>query len=132
MPIRNALSWLPWGFLAFGLLFIVLGASTVIKDRRRRESWPTFPGRVVGSRLDDGQTQSQVSYLRDGRAIVFWNRFTSTTVTDPVGREVEVMVNPEDPSDAVVGRGLVGGSAAGIGFLVFGVIATVVGVTNLF
>lgn len=132
MPIGNALSWLPWGFLAFGLLFLFLGLRTVIKDRRRRESWPTYPGRVVGSRLDDGRTQSQVSYLRDGREITFWNRYSSTTMSDPVGRDVEVMVNPEDPEDAVVGHGLVGGGLVGFAFIVFGIVAAVAGVSALF
>ena len=127
MPIGNLLSWLPWAFLAFGLMFIFLGLRTVTGERRRRESWPTYPGWVVGSRLSDGQTQSRVSYQRDGREITFWNRYSSTTMSDPVGREVEVMVNPEDPDDAVVGHGLVGGGLVGLAFIVFGAMALVGG-----
>lgn len=128
MPIGNVLSGLPVGFVVVGVVFLGLGTRSLIQGSRRRESWPTFPGRVVGSRLDDGQIRSQVSYQRDGRDIVFWNRFTATTTTDPVGREVEVMVNPDDPDDAVVGRGLAGGASVGVAFVVFGAVAVMAGI----
>ncbi|WP_375433490.1 DUF3592 domain-containing protein [uncultured Friedmanniella sp.] len=124
-------SWLPPTFLGVGLLAVVLGTLAVVRDRRRRNEWTSYPGRVVGSRLDDGQIRCRVSYVRDGREVIFWNRFSSTTMSDPVGREVEVLVNPENPDDAMVSRGLVGGTAFGFGLLGFGVLASVVGATWL-
>lgn len=129
MPLPNLTSWLPLAFLAFGLLFTGLGISTVRKNRRRREEWLTVPGRVVGSRLSgDGQVQCQVAYRRDGQEVLFWNRFTSSTMSNPVGRAVEVLVNPDDPGDAVVSAGLVSGGLVGWAFLVFGLVVVVVGV----
>ncbi len=118
---------LPVAVLAFGLLFVVLGSSTLLQARRRRRHWTPYPGRVVATKLDDGQVSSRIADVREGRERQFWNRFTSTTVTDPVGREVEVLVNPDDPDDAVVGAGLAGGAAVGSALLLFGVVAVVVG-----
>jgi Protein of unknown function (DUF3592) len=125
------MSVLPLAFLAFGLLFVLLGVTSLVRHRRRRSSWSTFPGRVVGSRLDDGQIRSRVAYVHDGREVTFWNRYTSTTMTDPVGREVEVLVNPDDPNDAVVSGGLVGGGTVGIAMLFFGAAAIVFGLVLL-
>ena len=127
MPATNLTSWLPLGLLGFGLLFVILGLTTWTKDRRRRASWLPFRGRVVASRLDDGQFQSRVAYLRDGHELTFWNRFTSTALTDPVGREVDVLVNPGDPDDAVVSAGLARGGTVGIALTVCGAVAAVAG-----
>ena len=77
----------------------------------------------MASRLEDGQFRSRVAYVWNGRERAFWNRFTATTMTDPVGREVEVLVNPEDPDDAVVAGGLAGGSVVGFALLAFGILA---------
>ena len=117
------MSGLPLVFVVVGVLFVVLGAVTVVRDRARRRDWPTTPGRVVASRLEDGQFRSRVAYVWDGREHAFWNRFSATALTDPVGREVEVLVNPEDPGDAVVSRGLVGGSVVGFALAAFGLVA---------
>jgi hypothetical protein len=127
------MSWLPLAFLGFGLLFVVLGARTVFRDRHRRSEWLPAPGRVVASRLsgDDGQLQCQVAYRREGREVLFWNPFSSTTMGDPVGREVEVLVNPDDPADAVVSRGLAGGSITGYVFIAFGLFAVAFGAYQL-
>jgi hypothetical protein len=127
VPVTTLLSVMPLAFIAFGLLFVVIGATTLVRHRRRSQSWRTYPGRVVGSRLDDGQIRSRVAYVQDGREYTFWNRFTSTTMTDPVGREVEVLVNPEDPNDAVVSGGLVGGGTVSWAMLLFGAAAVVFG-----
>ena len=114
---------LPVVAVVVGVLFVVLGAAAVLRDHRRRQDWPTTPGRVVASRLEDGQFRSRVAYVWNGRERAFWNRFTATAVTDPVGREVEVLVNPEDPGDAVVATGLAGGSVVGFALLAFGILA---------
>jgi hypothetical protein len=121
-------SWFPFLLLAFGVIFAVLGARTMIVGRRQREQWQRVPGRVVGSRLDDGQIRSQVAFRHADRDVVFWNRYSTTMASDPVGREVVVLVNPADPSDAVVAGGLAGSGAVGVGLLTFGVLAGVVGV----
>ena len=128
MPATPWASGLPLGLLGFGLLLVVIGLITLTRDRRRRESWQSYPGRVVASRLEDGQFRSCVAYLRDGREVTFWNRFTGSALTDPVGREVEVLVNPEDPGDAVVSGGLAGGSTVGTGVTVVGAVAVLAAV----
>lgn len=121
MPFRVVAPLVAVGLLAFGVLFVVLGIRMLTGDRRRRRTWERFPGRVVASRMDDGQVRCQVVYQRrDGTNVPFWNRYTSTMVGDPVGRQVEVLVNPADPRDAVVGRGLVGGGFVGVVFVVVG------------
>lgn len=83
----------------------------------------------MASRLGDGQFRFQVSFDHDGREIRFWNRYTTSFGVDPVGRGVTVLVNPADPGQAVVGRGRSRPEAAGVGFLVFGVVAMVIGAT---
>lgn len=129
MSLTNLLTWVPLAFLAFGLLFTGLGISTLRKNRRRREEWVALPGRVVGSRLSgDGQVQCRVAYHRDGREVIFWNRYTSTTMSNPVGRAVEVLVNPDHPDDAVVSRGLVSGGLVGWAFLAFGLVFVVIAI----
>jgi hypothetical protein len=127
VPVSDLTSWLPLGLLAFGVLFVIHGYATWTRDRRRRASWLPYPGRVVATRLDDGQFHSRIAYLRDGHELTFWNRFTSTALTDPVGREVDVLVNPDDPDDAAVSAGLAGGGTVGIVLMAFGVLAALVG-----
>jgi hypothetical protein len=128
----HAFGLLPVGFVVIGGFFVLRGLGGLRADRRRRASWLTFPGRVVGSRTVSGgdstdQTQCQVAYLRDGHEVVFWNRFTSTMVRSPHGRVVEVLVNPHDAGDAVVSRGLAGGGTMGVALTLVGALAVVVG-----
>ena len=124
-------SWFPLALLAVGLVFTVLGLRTLIVGRRRREQWQRVPGRVVGSRLDDGHLRSQVAFRHAGRDFVFWNRYSTTMTGDPIGRQVEVLVNPADPSDAVVAGGSAGSGATGAALLTFGVMACGVGLVVL-
>ena len=133
----TTLFWLiPVGSVFIGTLFVLRGVRTVTADRRRRESWLRYPGRVVGSRLvssgfsDDltaDQTQCRIAYVRDGREIEFWNRFTSTMLSSPDGRVVEVLVNPDDAGDAVVSDGLANGRVVGVVFALAGAFFVVVG-----
>jgi hypothetical protein len=111
--------------LVLGIAFIGAGLWTVLADRRRRAEWQVHPGRVVASRLDDGKIRFRVSYTWQGREVSFWNRYSVTV--DPVGKDVEVLVNPEDPEDAVVSRGLASGTALGVAMVAFGVLALLVG-----
>jgi hypothetical protein len=123
VPISHLNPALSLAALVVGLVCVILGTVTVIRDRRRRAEWPRYPGRVVTSRLDDGKIRFQVSYVRDGRQITFWNRFTAPV--DPMGQDVQVLVNPENPDDALVSRGLIGGSSLGLGVIGFGVFVLV-------
>ena len=116
------------GATLLGALLVVLGVRALVGSRRRRRTWLPCPGRVVATRLDDGQVRSQVAYLRDGAEVRFWNRYTSSVVRDPVGRDVTVLVNPDDPHDAVVSGGLVGGSTVGVVLVLAGALMVVVGV----
>jgi hypothetical protein len=120
-------AWTGLVVLLAGLAFVGLGLATLRAGRQRARTWRTVRGRVVASRLDDGQVRSQVAFHHDGREIRFWNRYSSTVVSDPVGREVQVLVDPADPSRAVVSRGLSGPGTTGLAFAAFGVLATVVG-----
>ena len=61
MPATSWASGLPLGLLGFGLLLVVIGLVTLTRDRQRRESWQSHPGRVVASRLDDGHCRSRVT-----------------------------------------------------------------------
>ena len=118
------------GLLLFGLYFLVSGLRTLTADRRRRRTWRTFPGEVVASRLDDEQVRCQVGYRSDdGTRVLFWNRFTSSVLSDPVGRPVQVLVNPADPHDAVVASGVVGGTLVGVVFTAVGAVLAAGGVT---
>lgn len=120
-------AWTALVAVVAGLIFLGLGLRDLLAGRQRARDWRTVPGRVVASRLDDGHVRAKVAFQHEGREIQFWNRYSSTTVTDPVGREVQVLVDPADPSRAVVSRGLVGSGTAGIAFCAFGVLATVIG-----
>lgn len=124
-------AWVPLLVVLFGLFFLGSGVRTVLVGRQRAQTWRAVPGRVVASRLDDGQYRCQIAFRHDGREIRFWNRFTSSALSDPVGRAVEVLVDPDDPSQAVVSRGLVGASAVGLVFCAVGALATVVGLALL-
>ncbi len=124
---------LPWWVgplvMLFGALFLAMGGSTLVGSRRRQRNWLPQTGRVVGSRLDgDGQIRAQIAFHFEGRPITFWNRFTTGTGIDPVGRDVDILVNPADPTDAVVVRGAGRPSVVGWAFVAFGVIAVVVGI----
>ena len=131
MPFPAVPPWAPLVLVLVGLVVLGLGLRSMVTGRRRARTWRTVPGRVVASRLDDGQYHCQVAFDHDGREVRFWNRFTTTALLDPVGRAVEVLVDPADPSQAVVARGLAGAGAAGLGFCAFGVVATVVGLVLL-
>ena len=115
-------------FLGVGAFFVVSGATILVRAGRRQRQWLTYPVRVVTSRLDDAQFRFQVALDHDGRQIRFWNRHTTSLGVDPVGRDVEVLVNPADPSQAVVSKGQSRPEVAGVGFLLFGVVAMVIGV----
>ena len=124
-------SWFPFLLLGFGVFFAIFGVRTLIVGRRRRAQWQQVPGWVVGSRLEDGETRCQVAFRHAGRDVVFWSRHSSTMASDPVGREVQVLVNPADPSDAVVASGSAGSGAAAVSLLTFGVLACGVGLVWL-
>ena len=120
--------WITLAFLGVGAFFVVAGATIFVRAGRRQRQWRTYPGRVVASRLEDGQFRFQVAFDHDGREIRFWNRHTTALGVDPVGRDLDVLVNPADPSQAVVSKGQSRPEVAGVGFLVFGVVAMVIGV----
>jgi Protein of unknown function (DUF3592) len=120
--------WIAFGFIAVGAVFVVAGATALVRAGRRQREWLTYPGRVTASRLQDGQFRFQVAFDHEGREIRFWNSHTTALGVDPVGREVEVLVNPADPTQAVVSKGQSRPELAGVGFLVFGVVAVVIGV----
>lgn len=122
-----------WSVLAFGALFLILGVRVLMSSARRSKTWIRVPGRIVGSRLDSlgdsaGGFRYQISFDWHGRTVSFWNRFVTSGGFDKTGREVEVMVNPDDPDDAVVSRGIIGGQAVGVSFVAFGLIALIFGV----
>ena len=116
------------GLVAFGGFFLVTGVRNLRADALRRRTWRAYPGEVVASRSDGEQVRCQVTYRRaDGTRAFFWNRYTSTTMSDPVGRLVQVLENPADPHDAVVSAGLVGGGFVGGVFAAVGAVLAVVG-----
>lgn len=122
-----------WAAVAFGALFLLLGVGALVTSARRSKTWIRVPGRIVGSRLDSlGDSSSgfryQVSFDWHGRTVTFWNRYTSSGGVDRTGEAVEVQVDPADLNDAVVSRGVMGGQAVGVAFVVFGVVALVVGI----
>ena len=111
--------------LIVGLLFVWVGLRTFNESRRRRRTWTRRTGLVVGSRLSDGQIQAQVTFSDETGPVTFWNRYTTSFATDEVGQSVEVLVNPDDRSDAVVangpaGPGFVAGAFAGFGVFAIG------------
>lgn len=102
----------PVALVAFGLLFLGIGVTMLRGGRRRSQDWERVTGPVIGSRLDsigssNSQIRCQIAFGYQGRDI-FWNRHTPSFAIDPVGREVEVLVSPADPHDAVVAGGLAG------------------------
>ena len=130
LPIFAILSW---AIVGFGALFLILGVSTLTSSARRNRSWVRVPGRIVGSRLDSlndssGGFRYQVSFDWQGRTVTFWNRFVTSGGIDRTGSEVEVLVDPAHPDDAVVSRGIAGGAAVGVAFVVFGAVALIVGI----
>lgn len=128
MPALPTLSpWVGLAVLALGVIFVSLGILTLVRARRRQRGWRSYHGKVVASRLSGGHIRFQVAFDHDGREVRFWNRYTSAGGVDPVGRELEVLVNPADPNDAVVSRGATHPLAVGAGFVVFGVLALTVG-----
>ena len=114
-------------FVLVGGLFVLLGARALASNRRQRLTWLPYAGRVVATRPDGDQTRCQVAYDRDDTVVLFWNRYTSTVVRNPVGRDVAVLVNPADPHDAVVAGGIVGGSTFGVVLVAAGSLAVATG-----
>ena len=107
---------------------------TVERSRASGTRSIAVPQNGMGRRGDatdrgaDGQIRAQVAFQYEGRPITFWNRFTTGTGIDPVGRDVDILVNPADPTDAVVVRGATRPSTVGWAFVAFGVIAVVIGI----
>jgi hypothetical protein len=67
----------------------------------------------MSSRLRRAQARRVVQFqvaFDDGRQVRFWNRIVSGTGINPVGRVVDVVVNPDHPTDAVVVKGALGPS----------------------
>ena len=120
--------WVGLSAVALGAVILAAAARTALLGRRRRRTWIRRDGRVVSSRLDSGAIRYQVAFRHDGREIRFWNRFTTGTGVDPVGREVVVLVDPTNPDDAVVDAGAPGAGVAGTAFGLFGVLVVAVGV----
>ncbi len=123
--------WIGIALFCLGVVVLIGAGRTLLAGRRRARSWLRRDGRVVSSRLDDGAIRYQVSFRHEGREIRFWNRFTSGTGIDPVGREVTVLVNPADAGDAVVERGAAGSGVSGAAFGLFGLVLVAVGVVVL-
>lgn len=119
--------------IAFGGLFVVLGLLTMRSARRRRRAWTALTGQVVGSRsTGDGHLRLQVEYRdQTGQAVRFWNRFSVSGGTDRAGQQVDILVNPADPTDAVISGGASGGRLVGPVFLAFGAVAVVVGIVSV-
>jgi hypothetical protein len=113
--------------LLLGVVFVGFGVSTLRRARRRRQTWTRRVGLVVGSRLSDGQIQAKVSFSDDEGPVTFWNRYTSSFSTDPVGRSVEVLVNPNNRSDAVVANGPAAPTVVAGAFIAFGLLAVLAG-----
>jgi hypothetical protein len=127
MPVGHVVALVAAGLFLVGVLLVGLGVRMLAVDRRRNRTWHAYPGRVVASRWDGDQTRCQVVYRRDGTDVLFWNRYTSTVVGDPVGRPVQVLVNPADAREAVVGSGLVTGTTIGVVLVLVGGFFCVVG-----
>jgi Protein of unknown function (DUF3592) len=127
MPASSVDPWIALSALGFGVLFAAMGVATLVRAARRRRHWHVHQGTVVASRLDDGQFRFQVAFAYGGREIRFWNPYTTASGVDPVGRDVEVLVNPDDPAQAVVSRGQSRPEVVGAAFLAFGVVALLIG-----
>ena len=124
--------WLPIGITCFGLVFVAIAAKTLRDSRRQRRTWILRPGRIVRSRLDTDGIRFQVAFDNNGTEQTFWNRFYSGSGIDPVGKTVDVRVNPQNPADAVVVRGVAAtGMVTAVAFLVFGAFATTIGAVLL-
>jgi hypothetical protein len=127
MPVGHVVALIAAGLFLVGVLLVGLGVRMLAVDRRRNRTWHVYPGQVVASRWDGEQTRCQVVYRRDGTDVLFWNRYTSTVVGNPVGRPVQVLVDPADPREAVVGSGLVTGTTIGVVLVLVGGFFCVVG-----
>lgn len=128
------LGYLPWAFVLGGLLF----------GRHRRQDAGQHPAAardlaaaarvVVGSRSADTETSQvylHVSYEYAGEQRTFWNRYSSTPLGRTTGRNVDILVNPEDPQEAVVATGAANGRAFGISFALLGLVVLTVGLVQL-
>lgn len=128
MTFAAVMSLIRPAFVVIGLIVAVIGSGTIARARRRRRTWRAAAGTVVASRLDgDGHVRFQVAFDHAGREVRFWNRYTSASGVDPVGRRVELLVNPDDPSEAVVTRGGPPAEVVGAVFVAVGVAAAMSG-----
>ncbi len=81
-------------------------------------------GAPGASRFNDGQLRCQVAFVQDGREIMLLDQCTSSALSDPVGRAVELPFDPADPSRALVSRGVMGFVVVGgVVFCGFGALA---------
>lgn len=122
------MAWIRPAFIVIGLILVATGAVTWVRMKRRSRTWQAGRGEIVASRLDgDGHFRFQVAFSFDGQKVLFWNRFTTSSGVDPVGRAVDVLINPADPTDAVVVRGAAGPTVVGAVFVLVGVAAIAIG-----
>ncbi|NHC46990.1 DUF3592 domain-containing protein [Motilibacter aurantiacus] len=103
-------------FTLVGSAFAGLGIWTIAAGRRRARAWPAVPGTVLGATWDRNTDSRylQVTYTGpDGVPRTFVNRYGSTMLRVPVGRQVRVLVNPARPDDAVLAGPRHGGGCLG-------------------
>ncbi|NHC13151.1 DUF3592 domain-containing protein [Motilibacter deserti] len=110
-------------FALVGAVFAALGTAILLSGRRRANAWIPVPGTVVGATWD---RNNDSRYLRvaytgpDGVPRTFVNRYGSTMLRAPQGRQVRVLVNPAEPDDAVLAGARHGGGCLGLVLAVLG------------
>lgn len=112
--------------IALGAALAVVGVVLSLRAGRRRSSWITVPGRVIGATDEPaGMVTQHISYRHANRKHELSRRI-SGAASRAGGTDVELLVNPDDPDRAVVVGGT-GPRATGFALILSGLIAVVIG-----
>lgn len=121
---------LPWGFLAIGIVFVVIGIIMLRGVSRRRRNWLPSVGNLVDAKMtsiggdpDPNLHSFLVDYTVNGERHQGWSSEMSSVLR--VGQQARIRINPDDPTEFALDTPST--NFTGVVFIVIGSVLAIVG-----